>query len=153
MRIILIESLRKCAYVLTCTDRLYRPHGTYKMSLIALSTLSLLVVMASSQPVPQKEYYDVENARPIFEKFIKDYNREYIDDADKETHYEAFVNSLKKINDMNKKSTTATFGINKFADYTKEESKHMFGFRAPVCTKSTFIFLMLLGKIFLYIRK
>lgn len=74
--------------------------------------------------------YDLSDAPALFEKFIKDYNRNYKDDADKAVHYEAFVKTLKKVNEANAKQSSATFDINKFADYTPEESKNLFGFKS-----------------------
>lgn len=103
------------------------------MSLVALVSLSVLVVMASSQPQEPKRHYDVANARPLFDVFMIEHNRVYKDDDDKELHFKAFVKNLGKINEMNENSPSATFGINKFADYTEDESKSMHGFRRPVC--------------------
>ncbi|MDK0628402.1 hypothetical protein P5F04_16240 [Clostridium perfringens] len=79
---------------------------------------------------PTKVYYNLDEAPQLFETFIKDYQKEYKDDADKQVHYEAFKNNLSKINQQNEQSKSATFGINKFADYTDEDRKGMFGFGA-----------------------
>lgn len=101
----------------------------------SVSVVLILVVaaMASSAPSdlspPPKEHYDLERADELFEQFIKDYEREYKDENDKQVHFQAFVESLKKINKLNEESTSATFGINKFADYTEDERKNMFGLR------------------------
>ncbi|KAI5651722.1 cathepsin propeptide inhibitor domain (I29) domain-containing protein [Phthorimaea operculella] len=74
--------------------------------------------------------YDLNQAQELFEQFIKQYNREYKDDEDKRIHYEAFVKNLEKINQLNSQpNQTATFGINKFADYTEDEMKCMRGIR------------------------
>ncbi|KAL0893149.1 hypothetical protein ABMA27_014779 [Loxostege sticticalis] len=95
-----------------------------------LVSIALVVcICALTMAAPDKEYYDLEKAPEIFEKFIKDFNRVYNDDADKQVHFEAFKKNLEKINQQNKDSKTATFGINKFADYTEDERKNMFGFK------------------------
>ncbi|XP_045448420.1 uncharacterized protein LOC123656845 [Melitaea cinxia] len=93
----------------------------------SISFILLLVVVAmASGNGPQ---YDLNDAPALFEKFIKDYNRNYKDEADKAVHYEAFVKTLKKVNEANAKQSSATFDINKFADYTPEESKNLFGLK------------------------
>ncbi|XP_045497590.1 cathepsin F-like [Colias croceus] len=80
----------------------------------------------------EKPCYNVADAPALFEKFIKDNNRVYAGDNDLKIHYEAFVKNLEKINAMNAQGSTqgsAVYDINKFADYTEEEWKNMFGFR------------------------
>ncbi|OWR54492.1 seminal fluid protein HACP057 [Danaus plexippus plexippus] len=74
-----------------------------------------------------KPYYDIKDAPVLFEKFTKDYNRNYKDEADRQEHFQAFIKTLKSINKANAESSHATFDINKFADYTPEERKNMFG--------------------------
>ncbi|XP_022831095.1 cysteine proteinase-like [Spodoptera litura] len=104
------------------------------MRSVSVVLILVVVAMASSAPTdspPQKEHYDVEKADEIFEQYIKDYQKEYKDENDKQVHFKAFVESLKEINKLNEESTSATFGINKFADYTEEERKGMFGLRLP----------------------
>ncbi|XP_053607914.1 uncharacterized protein LOC128673819 [Plodia interpunctella] len=86
--------------------------------------------MAGAAPT-EKPYYDVNEAGALFEQFMKDNNRNYKDEEDKRVHYEAFKANLVKINELNAKSDSATFGINKFADYTESERKNMFGLRLP----------------------
>lgn len=88
--------------------------------------------MANASVRPDKVKYDVSNAREIFEQYIKDFNKEYKDEADKEVHFKAFEVNLQKINDLNDKNPTATFGLNKFADYTDEERKSMFGLKSEL---------------------
>ncbi|KAM3961048.1 BCP inhibitor [Aphomia sociella] len=99
------------------------------MNAVSVVLLLVLIAMASANNTSEKEFYDVNEAPSLFEKFVKEYNREYKDDSDRQAHYEAFVKSLHSINDMNAKQPHATFGINKFADYTEEEKKSMFGFK------------------------
>lgn len=97
------------------------------MGLIGVLTLCALVVMASSD----QRKYDLEKASELFTKFMEDHNKTYANDEDKAKHYNAFVENLKKINRLNEQNPMTTFGINKFADYTPEESKSMFGFTPP----------------------
>ncbi|CAH0723334.1 unnamed protein product, partial [Brenthis ino] len=94
------------------------------MRTISCFVLLVAVAMASDT----KPHYDLNDAPALFEKFIKDYDRHYKDEADKNVHYEAFLETLKTINKSNEQSTSATFDINKFADYTPEERKKMKGF-------------------------
>lgn len=93
--------------------------------------------MASALPNPYKQrvYYDLREAPVLFEKFIKDYNRHYKDVEDKYAHYFAFFMNLVEINKLNQDSEInggATFSINQFADYTKEEFKQMNGLIPPL---------------------
>ncbi|XP_014357621.2 cysteine protease XCP2 isoform X1 [Papilio machaon] len=83
--------------------------------------------MATSASERNKPFYDVNDAEALFEKFVKDFDKSYKDDADREEHYQAFIKSLHRINELNSKDGSATYGINKFADYTAEESKQMRG--------------------------
>nr|BAM18004.1 unknown unsecreted protein [Papilio xuthus] len=83
--------------------------------------------MATSASERNKPFYDVNDAEALFEKFVKDFDKNYKDDADREEHYQAFIKSLHRINEMNSKDGSATYGVNKFADYTEEETKQMRG--------------------------
>ncbi|KAL0893151.1 hypothetical protein ABMA27_014780 [Loxostege sticticalis] len=95
-----------------------------------LVNIALVVCICTlTMAAPDKEYYDLAKAPEYFEKFMKDFNRVYKDDADKQVHFEAFKKNLEEINRQNKDSTSATFGINKFADYTEEEKKNMMGYK------------------------
>ncbi|XP_026750824.1 cysteine proteinase B-like [Galleria mellonella] len=100
-----------------------------KSVFISVVLLIVVIAMASADDTPKKVYYDVNEAPSLFEKFVKEYNREYKDETDRKTHYDAFVKSLHSINEMNANQPHATFGINQFADYTEEERKSMFGFK------------------------
>lgn len=91
---------------------------------VALTLCVLAVAMANTKPL-----YDINKSQELFEKFQKDYNRVYKDEADKKEHYDAFVKSLKSINEMNAQDGGATYDINKFADYTKKEQELMHGLR------------------------
>ncbi|CAG9584722.1 unnamed protein product [Danaus chrysippus] len=77
--------------------------------------------------IGEKPHYDLNNAPALFDKFMKDYNRNYKDAIDREVHYQIFVNSLKEINEANARSSPTVYDINGFADYTKEEERHLRG--------------------------
>ncbi|XP_045771553.1 uncharacterized protein LOC123871688 [Maniola jurtina] len=89
--------------------------------------LFALAVMAQEE----KPQYDLSKGEELFDKFIKDYNKEYKDEADKKVHYEEFLKSLKVINDANAAPSSATFDINAFADYTPEQRKFLHGGKIP----------------------
>ncbi|XP_075973652.1 cysteine proteinase-like [Anticarsia gemmatalis] len=96
---------------------------------VSLVLIVVVVTMAGASGKKEKIHYDLGNAEAYFADFVKTYNREYKDAEDREVHFRAFVANLEKINKSNEMSETATFGINKFADYTEEERKSMFGAR------------------------
>lgn len=98
------------------------------MNLIGVLTLCVVVVIANAA---DQRYYDINEAPKYFAQFMIDYNRTYKNEEDKAVHYAAFIENLKSINRLNAISTTATFGINKFSDYTAEEEKHLHGFKPP----------------------
>ncbi|CAH1645459.1 unnamed protein product [Spodoptera littoralis] len=109
------------------------------MRSVSVVLILVVVAMASSAPSdspPKKEHYDVEKADELFEQYIKDYQKEYEDENDKQMHFKAFVESLKKINKLNAESTSATFGINQFTDYTEKERKNIFGLRLVAMASS-----------------
>nr|XP_034830971.1 uncharacterized protein LOC117987984 [Maniola hyperantus] len=94
------------------------------MQKVICLVLFVLAVMARPENKPQ---YDLSKAEELFEKFIKDFNKEYKDEADKKVHYQEFLQSLKVINKANAAQSTATLNINAFADYTPEERKFLHG--------------------------
>lgn len=91
------------------------------------TSLSLNETAMATASASEKPFFDVNDAAALFEKFVKDYDKQYKDEADREEHYQAFIRSLHRINELNAKQSTATYGINKFADYTEEETKQMRG--------------------------
>ncbi|CAH0723331.1 unnamed protein product, partial [Brenthis ino] len=92
-----------------------------------MQSIICFVFLAVTLAIDNKPQYDLKDAPALFEKFMKDYNRHYKDEADKNVHYEAFVESLKFIIDANKAHPSATFDINKFSDYTMDEWAKMTG--------------------------
>lgn len=91
----------------------------------------ILLFVVAAMAVNYKPHYNLHDAPALFEKYIIDYNRNYKDDEDKAAHYEAFVKNLKEINKLNAEYPTdgATYDINKFTDYTPEETKTLFGYK------------------------
>ncbi|XP_075973096.1 uncharacterized protein LOC142974567 [Anticarsia gemmatalis] len=96
-------------------------------------SLVLLFVAAAMANGPQfgpghieKTYYDLKDAPQLFEQFIKDNDRKYKDDADRQVHYEAFKNNLVKINKLNAEQPDTGYGITGFADFTEEENQRFF---------------------------
>lgn len=63
------------------------------------------------------EYYDLNKAPQIFNKFMKDYGKVYEDIYDLVSHYEAFVQNLILINETNRsnKGSKKIF-VNEFSD-------------------------------------
>lgn len=94
------------------------------MRFISLVLLLVLFVILSVQG-DGPPHLDLDKAPELFEKFIKDYNRHYKDDAEKHFRYELFKKKLAFLNLLNDKGyPVTTFGINGFADQTEEETKH-----------------------------
>lgn len=97
------------------------------MSLLRCVLFCTLFVAILDIALCDKPHYDLKDARELFNKFKKDYNRHYLSDNDEEEHYEAFVKSLMQINYLNSIQSTATYDINDFADMTDEEIKDHLG--------------------------
>ncbi|XP_075973115.1 uncharacterized protein LOC142974583 [Anticarsia gemmatalis] len=96
------------------------------MRTVSVILLVVVATMAAEDPeVPR--YYNIEEAPQLFEQFIKDNERQYKDEADRQVHYDAFVDALKYINDYNAKNSGVTLGITPFTDFTDEERKQRFG--------------------------
>ncbi|XP_026724929.1 cysteine proteinase 15A-like [Trichoplusia ni] len=97
------------------------------MRFVGVVLVFAAVAMASASDSQGKRHYEVSDAHNLFEEFIKTHNRQYKDDADRDVHFKAFVANLEKINKLNEQNPSATYGINKFADFTEEDRKQMFG--------------------------
>lgn len=95
------------------------------MRTLVLLVLSGILSVHGEGPI----HFDVAKASDLFEKFIKDFNKKFKDDADKEVHLEQFKKNLEVLNELNKKNYPgATFGINQFSDLSKEEMKEHKGY-------------------------
>ncbi|CAG9566499.1 unnamed protein product [Danaus chrysippus] len=77
----------------------------------------------------QPVFYAMDEAPILFEDFIREYNKKY-DSKEKEQRFKIFVDNLKRINDLNRKSTNAVHGITKFSDLSEEEFQKFYtGFK------------------------
>ncbi|XP_061713648.1 uncharacterized protein LOC133522343 [Cydia pomonella] len=92
-------------------------------------SIVVLFALATMAAAGAPTLYDLNKVDSLFEKFIQDHKREYKDAADRELHFNAFKQNVAKINEHNSKGSSATYGINKFADYTDEEKQAMRGFK------------------------
>ncbi|KAJ8730043.1 hypothetical protein PYW07_017081 [Mythimna separata] len=97
------------------------------MRSVSVVLLLAVAAIASAAPNTTKPHYDVSKAKDLFEDYIKEYNKNYKDEADKDVHLQAFVSTLERINKSNDLSKSATFDLNQFSDYTDEEMKTLFG--------------------------
>jgi len=62
-----------------------------------------------------------EQERSQFHQFMQNYNRKYSTIVEYEQRFQNFQASLKRIEELSKKSPSAKFGINKFSDMSREE--------------------------------
>ena len=65
-------------------------------------------------------YYNPKNAPELFNQFVKDYNKQYKDELDRQQHFETFVAKLNEYNKRNENSTNTVFLINEFSDVGSE---------------------------------
>ncbi|CAH2238318.1 jg17475 [Pararge aegeria aegeria] len=65
--------------------------------------------------------YDLKDAPKLFEKFIKDYDKEYKDKLDYSKHFNNFITNLKYINEVNREGKSSTSDINLFSDLGDDE--------------------------------
>lgn len=67
---------------------------------------------------------------PTFKKFMTKYNRNYTSAEEHEFRFQIFKQNMKRIAEINSgPGNGATFGINKFADWTNEEFNQLLGNR------------------------
>lgn len=62
-----------------------------------------------------------EDKTELFEQYIKQFNKEYSSSELKQQRYEAFVDNLEKIKELNLKNKLAQFGWTKFSDLSEAE--------------------------------
>ncbi|XP_075973069.1 berghepain-1-like [Anticarsia gemmatalis] len=96
------------------------------VSLVLFVVAVAMATDAEEAGTASPRFYDLKDAPQLFEKFIKDHNRKYKDDADRQVHYEAFLNTLQKINKDNAAKPAITHEINGFADFTQAEYRNFF---------------------------
>lgn len=83
----------------------------------------LVATAATTLSAEETRFYNLDDASQLFEKFIVDHDRHYKDEADRKEHYDAFVKTLKYVNEVNAKQTGYTLGITLFADQTEAERR------------------------------
>ncbi|XP_026751996.2 cathepsin F-like isoform X2 [Galleria mellonella] len=60
--------------------------------------------------------YNLDDAPKLFQEFIQTYGRKYNTQEEYTNRYKNFYNNLIEINKLNSQKSSATFGINMFAD-------------------------------------
>lgn len=108
------------------------------MKPITLVLLLVLPVILLVQADIKPHHYDVQNAQELFDQYVKDFEKVYKDDQDKQTHIEQFATNLQVLNDLNDKNFPQTsFGINQFTDLGEDELKAYKDLQAPEKLMST----------------
>jgi len=69
--------------------------------------------------------------KDLFHKFMKDFGKKYVTEAEYELRFKNFKNYLNRIEKAKKNSPGANFGINHFADYHPQELKHKVSTKTP----------------------
>lgn len=86
--------------------------------------LVISVILSVQSDVPS--YYDMDGAPALFEQFIKDYNKVYKDDKDKESHFKEFKQYLEVLNNLNEGSYPDTpFNLTEFTDMHKMNPRNV----------------------------
>ncbi|KPJ15654.1 Viral cathepsin [Papilio machaon] len=75
----------------------------------------------------EKPKYNLKDAPQLFEKFMKDYNKEYKDEYDRNRHFQNFQSNLREIIRTNEESRGFVVDINMFADLDKKEMESFYG--------------------------
>lgn len=94
----------------------------------------VLPFMLSVHSKSKTDYHNLDEAQKLFNKFIKDFGRMYIDQEDKRIHFKQFKANLQKINDSDGtsvrsiNSTQVIDGISEFADLDEQEVRERNGF-------------------------
>ncbi|CAB3237720.1 unnamed protein product [Arctia plantaginis] len=65
--------------------------------------------------------YSLEDADRYFEDFIKEFDKQYANEIEKETRFQIFKKNLEDANRLNKEHPDAVFGITAFMDLTTKE--------------------------------
>jgi cathepsin F len=67
-----------------------------------------------------------------FRKFMLDFNKKYQSNEEHTYRFHVFQRNLKTISDLNGRTTSAKFGVTKFADLTTEEFKNTYLSKTPM---------------------
>lgn len=90
--------------------------------------LLVLVVVRAVYAKNGFEYYNLDDAPKLFDKFVKDFDKVYKNSEDKRIHFEQFKKNLQQMNDLlNGKNFSSIEGINQYADLSKEEIQMYYG--------------------------
>lgn len=79
------------------------------MLLLTLLSLCAGAALAASAQ-PDEHLYDLEDAQSHFDQFVRDFDRQYADEKEKQTRFEIFKQNLQEINDMNMMNADAVYG-------------------------------------------
>lgn len=90
-------------------------------SLCQISIIALLPILILTIARVDSEYQKDMSLRDMFEKFVTVFEKTYANEADKEKHFEAFVENVKKSQTMNANLNETAFGVNRFTDYTQDD--------------------------------
>ncbi|CAB3237722.1 unnamed protein product [Arctia plantaginis] len=83
--------------------------------------LFLAVCISATASVRSVEYFDLEDAHIHFKDFRNKFNKQYVDEREKEFRFSIFKKNLEDVNRLNKESKHAVYGLTKFMDLTLEE--------------------------------
>ncbi|KAI5645710.1 cathepsin propeptide inhibitor domain (I29) domain-containing protein [Phthorimaea operculella] len=91
-----------------------------------------LVALTSARRDPYADkrppHYDLNNAKNLYEDFIKRYGRTFKNQREYQIRFEAFKKSLDGVNKINETpGITWVADINYMSDFTSEERKQMMG--------------------------
>lgn len=89
------------------------------MCLVLLATL--YAVQAASQPLTEEHF------RNEFGSFVVKFKRDYSSEIEYETRFQIFKANILNAYELNKESTSATFGVTKFSDWTTAERQAFLG--------------------------
>jgi C1A family cysteine protease len=103
----------------------------------------LLAVVALCSAVRMNNKFTPPTEKQLqdqFVNFVQKYNKQY-DSEEFGKRYSIFKDNVKRISELNTQQTTATFGINKFADLTPAEFSKMYkGYKKTNATVPTGVF-------------
>lgn len=99
-----------------------------EMRKIFTVVLAFVVILSHVALIKAMAYlYDLRDAKILFAKFMKDYNKHYDSEAESLYRYKVFVENLKKMNQDNLEYGYAVNAINGVADLTQAEFAKKFG--------------------------
>ncbi|CAF4870101.1 unnamed protein product [Pieris macdunnoughi] len=65
--------------------------------------------------------YDLKDAKNLFGKYLKDFNKSYNDAKEYKEHFKNFVDNLKYINEVNSSGKSSIAGLNSLSDSNAEQ--------------------------------